>query len=352
MDADNTILDENSAAAPSAPQPGATDASPASEQDAKPTPGSADDIVSQVAERQEETPDPSTEKPAAGETPKAEPEKKPEAKPDAKEEPVVTAKDKKKPSFQDHPDWIKREEKLKTVEKQVADLQTQVKAWSETQKWCQDRGIDNAAYQETLQVRADLASNDPKVAMAAVERAEQAIAEVKERLGIALPKDLQEAVDAAQITPEWAKQLASARVAERGSKAQVAQHQTLNAQQQEELIRGQIATWIESKHATNPSFAPTTTSEEGLFEDVARRMQTAAVAKINELRRPLSAPEMIALAESAYTGATKYSKRFTPAPRTIKPPLNGSSRNLPPATVKYDTDSIVNAVAARQGGGL
>ena len=197
MDADNTILDENSAAAPSAPQPGATDASPASEQDAKPTPGSADDIVSQVAERQEETPDPSTEKPAAGETPKAEPEKKPEAKPDAKEEPVVTAKDKKKPSFQDHPDWIKREEKLKTVEKQVADLQTQVKAWSETQKWCQDRGIDNAAYQETLQVRADLASNDPKVAMAAVERAEQAIAEVKERLGIALPKDLQEAVDAA-----------------------------------------------------------------------------------------------------------------------------------------------------------
>lgn len=327
-----------------------TESSPESA-DAKST--STDDIVNAVVEKHEDSE--SAPKTDADGKP-LEPEKLPEGQV-KKEEPVKTPEQlerekKENERFDKHPRFKELNERTKAAEEKLAKAEPELKVWRDTQEFLQTNNITPDAYKETIQWRADAGSDDPK-------RVEQALAKLDAvrdslmlRLGTSLPADLQEAVDSQQMTPEWAAQMAKSRMAEQGHARFVQSQQALNEQQKQQLVQTAVASWVTTKQTADANFKPSESGEDGLFEDVQRRMIAIITPKVNELKRPLTAEEMVSVAETAYQGAAKYRSRLTPTPPVRKAPLNGSSRITADAGPKYTNDDIIADVATRMGGGM
>lgn len=359
---EQTDIDAKQELDSSSVQPGDTSTSPVETTDAK-DPTSVEAILAEAAPK--DGSDSSLEGSDVAQT--LQPEKaKPAA---AKEEPGKEQKPEElKPQpFHKHPDWIKREEKLKAVEGELTKLKESGKVWEDTKAWLQQNQLNESDYQtalkgyaevrlagvapeqiaQTLQWRA-LVQTDPHKAL---EMAEQEIEGLRIAVGAALPGDLQAAVDANEITVDWAKKLAQQRFEAQGHKRVVENQTQLNQQNQERLAKTALNDWIMSKQTTDPAFKPSEPGKRGMFEAVTSVFQQLTAEKIDQVKRPLRAEELVTLAEQAYLAEVQYRQSLIPTPPARKAPLSGSSRTGHELAPKWDSnDDIIEAAMSANAG--
>jgi hypothetical protein len=307
---------------------------------------------------------------------------KPPVKPGDKEEPdpakpaektaeQQAAEDAKLP-FHKHPRWMAREEELKAAKAENDSLKASTKAWQESVEWMQQRGISPQEHQGALESYAearqanvspqDIAETMKWRAMvntnpiAAIQYAKQWMGQLEVYAGQVLPKDLQDAVTAGEMTENWAKKLADQRLEAERAKGTLDSHTQLTQQGQVELVKSTVDSWVTAKFLQDPELKASASDPNGLFADIQRRMNHEEGIAFAKNKRPLTPSEASALLEKCYNEAKGYTAKFTPRAPARKTPLRtGSSpiRELPenPTDEQLD-ENILNSVASRHGGGF
>lgn len=165
-------------------------------------------------------------------------------------------------------------------------------------------------------------------------------------VGEVLPQDLQAAVDEGKLTEEYARELAKSRSQSEFSKQQVQATQAQVAQQQQARLQQEyhntLNTWIQSKQKLDPSFSPSRSEEQGVFEYFLFRLQNDAPKA--GVRDPQA---LIALAERIYPQARQmFAKKPAQNGKVIR--TNSSTGNAGRAQPKSIEEAI--ALGAQAGG--
>jgi hypothetical protein len=232
-----------------------------------------------------------------------------------------------------------------TYETQIAQMQPMVQGYESIVNHCQDNDINPQEFQYWMEIAA-LAKRNPQEAL---KQLEPQLTHMKSFVGEVLPKDLQSAVDAGEMTLEWAKKLAAAQAQQtfNAQRGQQLQQQATERQQrafQQTLVTG-LDAWAKNKAATNPDFVPKEDSKapDGLYEFFIHKLNVMArTAKIS------SVEDLVITAEEALKSVESSIGRYK---SPIKAPVNIRNRTVAqtkPTPIKSLDDAIA-AAAAKHG---
>lgn len=199
-----------------------------------------------------------------------------------------------------------------------------VKDWQNINSFCQQNGIDSKQFNQVLEIQALLNTNPAE----ALKRIEPIVQELKGFTGDSLPKDLQDAVDAGEISVKYAKEVAQSRAITKFGEGKLKhdreslerRQQAIERQQYEEAAVG----WEKATREKDPDYFPKKDKNgpDGKWEMV----KTQFIAMLNEVDaqgKPVNLvktpAEMSALMEKAYQNVQTSLKQFTRRPVTKKP---------------------------------
>lgn len=223
--------------------------------------------------------------------------------------------------FHDHPRWKEVTAERDTYKTQAEQYRTEyesakpiVEAHRSVVDYCKTNGINDKAYQETLQIRA-LMNTDPAKAL---EQLEPIVQSLKAMAGRGIAQDLQQEVTDGLLTEARAKEITQARA--QLHQREVSTQQSLAQQQQQvvDQMSTSVATWFNSKQVSDPAFKNKEVLLNGVFSTLVNQTP------------PKNPGEVTALLEKALSTVNEQIRAFQPAKPNIKPPLkSNASRGVP-----------------------
>lgn len=299
-------------------------------------------VINDTFKKSESSPEKKDEKTEA-KVEKTEPEVKPtDIPPEKQEEKKVETEDKGPIPYERFAEVNKAKV---AYESQVAEMQPMVNSYQTIVNHCNQYDITPQDFSYWMDIAA-LAKTDPTKAMKMLE---PALSQLKSFVGEVLPKDLQSAVDAGEMTRDWAMKLAASQAQQtfNAQRSQQVQQQAVQTQQrafQQTLVQG-LDAWSKNKAEKNPDFAPKddANAPDGLYELFINKLNVVArTAKIN------SVEDLVSTAENVLKSVESSIGRYrTP----VKPTVNVRTQNTvtnKPTPIKSVDDAIA-AAAAKHG---
>jgi hypothetical protein len=228
---------------------------------------------------------------------------------------------------------------LQTITAKVEELQRPAEQWGNVREFMATNSLSDQDMLDMFRMGA-LLRTDPLAGRAAIA---EYLSDIDLALGLRLPPDLQEDVDAGYMSEERARELHQARSTasqaeataqaqrEREEQARAVQQQTEHAQQ----LTSAAKAWEAAKRARDPDFD----AKQDLIVD---RMRSIAAA---ERLQPRTAADINALLDRAHQDVTAQLRRFVPAPKPVNRPPSGAPTTV--ATPQPMTMREAIAQAAR-----
>lgn len=215
---------------------------------------------------------------------------------------------------------------LKAKDERIQQLEPRAQEFEKVETFIQRSGLTADDVSGILQIGA-LTISDPR---AAYERLVPVMAQLEQRIGEVLPKDLKERVDAGYLTEEDARALSRSRSNEQHA---VQQRDALERQRQSDTVRQQqqqavdktcsaVEAWEKQQAASDPDW-------HLKRDEVNEQVELAVERKTRELNKPYfpTPEEALKLAKDAADKVSKRIKRFGAAPKEIKPVNNAGASN-------------------------
>lgn len=293
------------------------DAPEAGASDAKEAPQTTLDVVRQVLDAKAPAKESSTEATAKSEPPANE---TPEAKAERE-----SAEERR---FDGHPAWKRIKGQRDEARAQIQAFEPDVKSWRDFQDKKTKAGLSDQNVEELIEF-GRLLRTDPKAALA---RMRQEIADLEVETGDALPDDLQDAVDAGEMTEERALELSKTRaeaaratrtIEERDASAAQAQAAEQAAKAQGELQK-ELREWTSEKTTSDPNFA----QKQPLIND---RVMAVIAANNRTGKLTFTPKEAREIMDQAHAYVTEFMRAQLPPRTEKKPPLNKGAASQPAA---------------------
>jgi hypothetical protein len=272
-----------------------------------------------------------TEKPAEGDA-KAEP-----AKAESKAEP--------EPPFHKHPRWIDLNGKYKTAKEQVSTLETQLgelKPLAEMGKSVQDFMAENHLSAEEFKYGQGIMALMKHAPDKALEALEDLREQLMVHLGKALPADLQERVDAGEISEAAAKELLAAkRTGESAqAKAERLEADSRKGQQEQETKAVKTATdeWWAALKARDPDLGKIDTM-------VVDRLTSLVAQHRATVKTPITPKIAVEMCQKAYDDVKAKLKAIAP-PKLPVTPLRSEASKHGPAQASVAPKSMLDVTKA------
>ena len=219
-----------------------------------------------------------------------------------------------------------------TVRDQLKQVEPIINDWRALDNTCREAGITPQQFQEMLQVQV-LLNTDP---VKALPKLKSIVSELEGFTGDKLPDDLQQAVDAGELSVKYAKEVAQTRATTKfGTKKLEHDRATLAQQQQAKMqqeLNTSASTWEAAKRNTDPDYKPKANANEpdGKWEFVKAQF----ISMLNDVNQqgqyvnPVKTPaEMTALMDKAYKTVDASFARLTRRPATRKVLRSDGSSN-------------------------
>lgn len=279
-----------------------------------------------------------------------------EEEPDGQEETAEaepTDEDKKKLSFQDHPDWKKMVETKNTLEAQVNQYKPLADAQLSIANHLTENGISPEQFQEGMRFMTLLYTDPLKFK----EEFSQTWGQLSSLTGDQLPADLQEQmngieeeVEAGTLTKQRADQLKAnikdiaklrGQDAVRKTRGELDQKRQLENQQRQfqQEVTTTVTSWAASKQKTDVSFKPTSDkTKPGRYEMVLD------LAKGYAVETPIkTAADAVKLLEKAYEVTKGFANGAAPKKPSSGPVLT-STRSSITSTNKTEPKTMQEAM--------
>lgn len=248
--------------------------------------------------------------------------------------------------FHNHPRWKKLQTQRDEARKELTELKRQVGAVSQDAEdfrtlstFMDTHDIAAEEVAETLQWLA-LRNSDP---VAFYKKFSDLKAEMDLQFGAVLPQDLQDRVNAGEITEDDAKRIVQA---EAQTKMSQAQSQRITERQQNQNRQSQLAQlrtimkntvndWEKQQMAKDPDYK----AKQPFVVDAIRSLAM-------QYGPPRNAQEALKYAEIAYSEVTKRMTSALPQKKPVSPSPQGSKQVQIVAQPKNATDIVTNILAA------
>lgn len=230
------------------------------------------------------------------------------------------------------------------AEQQIEQFKPLAEAQQSVISFCEQNQISSQEFAEIMEIAAAL-KHDPERAMKLLE---PKLTEAKSIIGEVLPPDLQKAVEAGEITAEYAKRIAIAegkrQLTEKQSKLSQEQQAQIEGQRYFKSLRDSLGNWVESKRKTIPDFvAKTNGGPDGLFEIFGAMLQTELTKTRGQQITP---DQLIQLAEKTLSSVSGMFSRPKPAPtKTVKSTQSNHGSTSEPKSLQ----DVVSRVARAHG---
>jgi len=327
---------------------------PVAESDAKPAPEAPKEIKDVVRNVLTESRKEAAKKAETASTPEAKPNEQKSSKDDGKSEPGKP-ETKDEPPFHKHPRWVDLNTKYKTANAEVERLTAQVAEvtpLAEIGKSVQQFMAENHVSEDEFkygQAIMGLMKTDPEAAMEVVEDLRNRLAI---HLGRELPKDLQDRVEAGEISEAAAKELLTARSTSAKAQARATQLETSNTAETQQRAAAEIKTettkwWTEIK-AKDPD-----------VDKIADMVNDKLTALVAAHRSQKEAPAITAalarkMCQDAYDAVKANLKKVIPPKPEVKP-LRTETTNQSPAQASKAPQTMLDVtrqvLAKTRGGG-
>lgn len=292
-----------------------------------------------------------SEKPQDGKQPAAkEGDAKPkegEAKPEGEEDADVPANVKSHPKYRQMSDDLRVEKRANRINKEaIAKLEPQAKVGENLTTFINSYGFTQDEFQRGLSIMA-ATKGDPRKAY---ELLAPIVDDLKARVGLVLPADLQKEVDAGTITPERAQEVSRARANSAIDRERAAATEAARARDAEERARGDEERALEAiSNALNATEAEWMKSDPDAAK--LKRMVQDIVLAEGGVKPPRNAEEARELYLDAVKEAKKRAAGFVSAPKAKDGVLPvGSSSTTAVPMPKTALEAAKNALAATRGG--
>jgi hypothetical protein len=271
------------------------------------------DLLSVVKSAVEPAPGPAESSAAEGEEGKSEAEAEEGADKAKSEE---DAEDDSKLPFHNHPRW-------KEVVAERNELRPDAERYRNIAGFMEANSLTGEEVADGFDIMAKLKSGDPEQLSAALEWLEPRVNFLREQLGLTLPEDLRDKVEAGLIDEDTAKEvartratstLASERLKARetaDSEAEAARQRAATAQAMATAVEG----WEQRIRTTDPDYARKAELVETTCRAIVQR----------EGKAPTTPEEAVALADRALAEVNRQFTAALPPPRAVKPTPQGSS---------------------------
>jgi hypothetical protein len=201
-------------------------------------------------------------------------------------------------------------EEIKGLRSQIAPLEAQAKTTHELQNFLKQADIAKEDFGLVLDLAAAMRRGDFRTFLEGVA---PYVKLAQESLGIALPADLQAAVQSGHMTQDAARYTAQVRAQQQLAQSQLtrvtqetSQRAHLEAVQQfQASVAGAVSDWEKTVRRSDPDYARK--------EPVVRELLHAVV---HERGPPRSPAEAVEIARQAYDRANVMASRFVPYPRS------------------------------------
>ena len=199
---------------------------------------------------------------------------------------------------------------------EAAALEGDAGNYRNIRRFMSDNQLGDEDVANLFRAGADLKSGDPERLGRFLERVMPLVRHAMEATGQVLSADLQEQVDAGEMTEDAARTMARTRgqasfAQDRARAAETAQTEAASAARAESLATQIVSatdTWYQQTRQTDPDF--------DLKAEAIRRVAQAMVAEKGLPRTPAEAVEY---AKAAHAEATRWMKAAQPAPRATRP---------------------------------
>lgn len=266
--------------------------------------------------------------------PSADPEPEPEPLPpeDVVENPIVDKPEDKELPFHNHKrfqDLIVEKNSVKQEFESVKPLVEQAKATNELMR---QYNITPQEHQADLQFRVAL-RQDPAAAFRMMKPLYDQLAQF---VGEVLPADLQSEVASATLSPERAREIASARAQQQYQSWRQQSTQQGQQQQNGELVSTSISSWIGMKQTIDADLKQGTP----LWELTDKNIRSAPPFR--------TAQEALQGCEKAYNDAKTFLNQFKKS-QAVKPPLRSRQQLNQTSVVVKSSDDVVRSIINNKG---
>lgn len=261
--------------------------------------------------------------------------------------------DNEPPPFHEHPRWkemvSQRDEartKAEAADKRVKDLETPATKWQNHENFLRRFNIPEQDFFRAMDVLA-LSRSDPL-------QARELLKPIWDRLSEydpdRLPADLQQRVDAEEITEKVAREMNELRIRANGGKVREQWNQNQQATMARQTLNDAAASWDMARRGTDPDYKPKSDANEppGLWEVTSAFFQREWIAK-----PPKTANDVVAICESAYKEAkAMFTKRLAAgngAAKTALSSTRSSTTKRPSVDDAKTVRETVQRVALRHG---
>jgi hypothetical protein len=257
---------------------------------------------------------------------------------------IVDKPEDEKLDFHKHPRFQELITEKNAIRQEVEQLKPLAQRAKILDDFVQTNGISQQQLTNALEYTR-LINSDP---LKAYELLKPIYNQLATYAGDVLPADLQAEVAAATLSPERARELATARARNQYGDWQGQNRSQSEIQRNEQQIQGSIDGWAASTMKTDADFRPKANGGvDGKWELVDMKLRS-----LRQANPPKNGQDAVALVQQAYDEANKFFNRFTPAKKIVKRPLASSAHNSNTTGVlpKNPDDATKSIVAAVMGG--
>ncbi len=236
----------------------------------------------------------------------------------------------------------------KEYERQLEQTKPIVTQYTEMTQYLQDHNVP----QEDLNLALSFIAAANTNPVEALKLIEPMLSRLKSVTGEELPDELKKAVEAGEMTEQWAKKLAATQGQKKVSEVEWRRQQDAQLKQrsQENLLANQNAVnaWQSAKQKLNPDFKPSNDPQKkGIYELMSAYASTTINEMVSKGKSP-STQELIAVLEEAYKDAQGTIGLYTKSTSTRSTPSSTRSASSTTKPINSPTD-LQQAVLAKYG---